>query len=93
MKIAPWSPGFIMMDTWQAALGTTFQGSASGLPLQACHHCNAACATKPTAAAEGGRAAPAASPGCVVLVSKAWAVVAPLIALYAAVTRGLQESR
>jgi hypothetical protein len=82
-----------MMDTWQATLGRTFQGSASGLPLRACHQCSAACATKPTAGAEGDRAAPAADPGCVVLVSKEWGVVAPLTVLYAAVTRGLHESR
>jgi hypothetical protein len=82
-----------MMDKWQAALGKTFQVSASGLALLTCHQCNAACAMSQCAAAEGGRAAPAASPGCVELVSKAWAVAAPLIVLYAAVIRGLQESR
>ena len=82
-----------MMDTWRAALGKTFQGSASGLPLRACHHCHAACATSPTAAAEGGKAAPAASHGCVVLVSKAWAVVALLTVLCAAGTPGLERRR
>jgi hypothetical protein len=79
------------MDTCQAALGKTFQDSASGLAPLACHQCSAACAMNLRATTEGGRAAPAASLGCVVLVSKEWAVVAPLTVLYAAVTHGLQR--